>query len=262
VNPAPQAAASPGAANPRGVFGFGELHFVAPPAGTDPLAVATSRTECTADLQPLATTALAQLGAAALAYAAGTATLPAVTGINVTPHGEPAGAWYFALGPNIPRDLFPRPPATAAARAPGPIGPGGPGGPEGPGGPGEFGGPGGGTPPAFRAQVSVTPASGQPRPAFTPSPALIAALQPFRALVSCAYASVLSPDEAKARGFDIPPPGVRVAPSPAPSLSPGASPAPRGNPRGGFIDYAPKPGIFVVRPPDLGTGGGSVNQAK
>jgi hypothetical protein len=255
ANQAPAAGASPAPGNPRGVFGFGQLQFVAPPAGTNPLSIATSRPECTADLQPLAGVALAQLGAAATAYAAGTA-LPEVTGINVTPHGAASGAWYFGLGPNIPRDLFPRPPA-AAARPPGV--PGGPGGPEGPGG---FGGPGG-APPAFRPQISVTP-NNAPRPAFTPSPALIAALQPFRALVSCAYASVLTPDEAKARGFDIPPPGVRVAPpAPAASAAPGASPAPRGNPRGGgFIDYAPAPGIFVVRLPELGTGGGSVNPNK
>jgi len=63
----------PGPAGPGGgAFAFGELHFKAPPGGTSPLAVDTTRTECTAELQPLATTALAQLGAAAAAYAAGT----------------------------------------------------------------------------------------------------------------------------------------------------------------------------------------------
>jgi hypothetical protein len=251
---AASASASPAPGNPRAAFGFGQLKFIAPPAGGDPLALATARPECTADLQPLAATALAQLGAAGSAYAAGKA-LPEVTGINVTAHGDPAGAWYFGLGPNIPRDLFPRPPAAAAGARP-PAGPGGPGGGEGPpegGGPGAFSGP----PPAFRALVSVTP-SGTPRPAFTPSPALLAALQPFRALVSCAFATVLSPADAKARGFDIPPPG-----QPPASPAPGASPAARGAGGGrGFIQYAPQPGVFVVRLPDLGTGGGSVNQAK
>jgi hypothetical protein len=111
--------------------------------------------------------------------------------------------------------------------------------------------------------VSVAPSSSAPRSAFTPSPALIAALQPFRALVSCAYASVLSPDEAKARGFDIPTPGVRPPrPAATASPSPGTSPSPGPRGGGGFVDYAPAPGIFVVRPPDLGTGGGSVNQPK
>ena len=105
----PQAGASPAPNGPRGALAFGQLHFVAPADAASALAVATSRAECTAELQPLATTALAQLGAAAAAYAAGTSPLPEVTGVGVTPHGDPKGAWYFALGPNIPRDLFPRP---------------------------------------------------------------------------------------------------------------------------------------------------------
>jgi hypothetical protein len=245
------ASATPAPAAPRGL-GFGELHFIPPPAVSDPLALAASRPECTADLQPLATAALAQLRAAAAAFAAGTSPLPEVAGINVTPHGDPAGTWYFALGPNIPRGLFARP-QNAGERRPSPGGPGGPGGPPGEG----FGG----EAPGFRPQISVGPSTAAPRPAFTPSPELIAALQPFRALVSCAYASVLTPEDAKTRGFDIAPPGVR--PSPPPSPAPGTSPPPRGNPRGGgFIDYAPSPGIFVVRLPELGTGGGSVNQTK
>ncbi|MGA2394370.1 MAG: TonB-dependent receptor [Candidatus Lustribacter sp.] len=250
-----QAAASPAPNGPRGAFAFGELHFKAPPDGTSPLAVDTTRTECTADLQPLAATALAQLGAAAAAYVAGTSPLPAVTGVNVTTHGDPKGAWYFGLGPEIPRDLFGRPGGAPGAGAGGgprpPRPPGGPGGP-------------GGAPPVFQSQITVAPnANTAPRPQFTPSPALIAALQPFRALISCSYATVLTPDGAKTRGFDIPPPGQPgVRPSPAPSPSPGASPAPRG-PRGpgaGFVQYAPSPGLFVVRAPDLGTGGGSVKQ--
>lgn len=251
-----QAAASPAPNGPRGgAFAFGELHFVAPPDGTSPLAVDTSRPECTAELQPLATTALAQLGAAAAAYAAGTSPLPAVTGISVTPHGDAKGDWFFGLGPDIPRDLFPRPPGGGNERGPRPGG-GFRGGPGGPGGP----------PPTFQSQITVAPnanANPGPRPQFTPSPALIAALQPFRALISCSYASVLTPDQAKARGFDIPTPGQPgVRPSPAPSPAPGSSPAPRG-PRGpgaGFVQYAPSPGLFVVRAPDLGTGGGSVKQ--
>jgi hypothetical protein len=173
----------------------------------------------------------------------------------VTPHGDPKGGWYLALGPNIPRELFARPQNAGGGGAAGPRAPRPPGGEGGPGGPGG--------PPAFQSQITVAPNSAEPRPAFTPSPALIAALQPFRALVSCAYATVLTPDDAKARGFAIEPPGIRAPrPSPAPSATPepGASPGPR-NPRGGgFINYAPSPGFFVVRVPDLGTGGGSVKQ--
>lgn len=237
------AGASPAPNGPGPVFGFGQLHFVAPPPGTDPLSVATTRSECTADLQPIAQKVLAQLGVFAQAYAAGVKPLPTVDGINVTPHGEPPGPWYLGLGPEIPRGAFRRPngpPGGGGGRFGG--GPGGPGGP----------------PPAFQSQVEVGPNTGpsQPRPQFTPSPELIAALQPFRALVSCSYGSVLTPDDAHARGFDVPTPGTR--PSPAPSRSPGAPPpGPRG---GGFIDYAPSPGIFVVRPPELGPGGGSVAQ--
>jgi hypothetical protein len=249
ASPAPDAARGPG-------LGFGELHFVPPPDGTNPLSLATSRTECTAELQPLATAALAQLGAAAAAYAAGATTLPVIAGISVTPHGEPTGAWYFALGPDIPRGLFQRPENAGGGgrRPPGPPGEGGPGG---------FGG----GAPGFRPQVSVAPNTSEPRPAFTPSPELIAALLPFRALVSCAYASVLTPDEAKTRGFDIQPPGgPRPAASSSPAPAPNASPDTvrrRANPRGaGFVNYAPSPGLFVVRAPDLGTGGGSVKQAQ
>jgi hypothetical protein len=253
--------ASPAPATPRGLQ-FGQLNFVPPPDGTDPLTPDTARTECSAELQALAVAALAQIGLAARAYAAGTSPLPAVTGVTVTPHGEPAGAWYFALGPDIPRNLFPRPANAAgggARRAGGGEGPGGEGGPP----PGE-GGPGGG---GFRPQVTVVP-NNAPRAAFTPSPELIAALQPFRALVSCSYATVLTPDDAKARGFQIEipgQPGAGPSPSPTPAASPapGASPAPRRTLRGpGIMSYAPKPGLFVVRAPDLGTGGGSVKQAK
>jgi hypothetical protein len=251
ASPAPNAARG-GPGGFIGALGFGQLHFVPPPFSTSTLAVATSRPECTADLQPLATAALAQLGAAANAYAAGTTPLPEVTGISVTPHGEPSGAWYFAIGPNIPRDLFPRPAGAGAGGNNGPR-------PPRPGG-------GGGAPPTFQSQITVAPnanANASPRPVLTPSPALIAALQPFKALISCAYATVLTPDDAKTRGFDVSAPGVPGArPSPPPSPAPGASPAPR-NPRAqgpGFIQYAPSPGFFVVRVPDLGTGGGSVKQ--
>jgi hypothetical protein len=250
-----QAGATPAPTGPR-ALGFGQMHFVAPPDAASTLFLATSREECTPELRPIATQVLAELGAAATAYAAGTTPLPAVTGVNVTPHGDPKGAWYFALGPNIPRDLFPRPNGGGAAgaggpqRAPRPAGEAGP----------------GVGPPAFQPQISVGPnTNAAPRPAFTPSPALIAAIVPFRALASCAYASVLTPDEAKARGFDIVAPGLPGAPRPSPSPEtspvPGASPAPRRNPPGGgFVNYAPSPGFFVVRVPDLGTGGGSVKQ--
>jgi hypothetical protein len=253
---APYAAASPAPAAGRGGLGFGQLHFIAPGVGTDPLSLATSRPECTADLQPIAQVALAQLGAAAKAYAAG-APLPAITGVTVTGVGAPTGTWYLDLSPAIPPGLFGRrtPASGGDGGAPGGArggfgGPGGPGGPEG--GPG---GPGGG-PPGFTPRVRVdAPASDAPRPTFTPSPELIAALKPFRALTACAYGTVWTTTEAQAHGFDVAPPGLPGAPPAA-----GASATAGRSRRGGFIHYAPSPGIFIVRPPELGTGGGSVKQ--
>jgi len=253
ASPAP----SPGPGG-RGVLGFGQLHFVAPPQGTDPLAVATSRPECTADLLPIAQKALAQLGAAAKAYAAGATTLPAVDGITVTPHGLAGAAWWFGLGPNIPQGLLRRPAGAngqgGGARRGGFGGPGG--GPGGPGGPGGEGPPGG-----FQPNVDVGPnPETSPRPQFSPSPELMAAIVPFRALVSCSYGTVLTPAEASAKGLDVGTGG------PEPPPAPGASPGPaEGRGRGGrggrgFLQYAPNVGIFVVRAPELGTGGGSVKQ--
>jgi hypothetical protein len=244
---APAAAATAAPGPPGGGLGFGQLHFVAPGTGTYPLSVAVSRPECTADLRPVAQVALAQLAAAAKAYAAGQP-LPPVTGISVSGVGPPDGVWYLDLGPDLPASLFPRR-AGAGGSASGPprggfgrpVGPG----EGGPGGPG--GGPGlGGPAPGFTPQVRVGPsAADEPRPVFTPSPALLAALMPFRALTACSYGTVWSTAEAKAHGLDIAPPGA---------------PGTAGGRRGGFIHYAPDPGIFIVRPPELGTGGGSVKQ--
>lgn len=245
--------ASPAPNAPRGL-GFGTFKFIGPPDGVDPLSLATSRPECTAELQPIAQKVLAQLGAAAKAYAGGATTLPEVDGVDVTPHGPANGAWYLALGPKIPQKLLDE--RRQAFQAQGgrrrDAGFGGPGGPGGEGGP-----------PGYKPMVAVGPnESESPRPQMTPSPEMLAALQPFRALASCSYGTVLSPTEAKARGFDIAPPGMRIAaPSPAPSPAPSGAPGGgRGRRAGGFLNYAPSPGIFVVRAPDLGTGGGSLKQ--
>ncbi|HYZ15146.1 MAG TPA: TonB-dependent receptor, partial [Candidatus Acidoferrum sp.] len=108
----PRAAAATGAANitaasgPRGNLGFGQLKFVPPPAGTDPLSLDTSRAECTAELRPAAQIVLAQLKAAADAFASGAGTLPPVKGVDVTAHGDPKGTWWLSLGPDIPRELL------------------------------------------------------------------------------------------------------------------------------------------------------------
>ncbi|BDE06805.1 hypothetical protein WPS_20810 [Vulcanimicrobium alpinum] len=246
---------------PRGL-GFGNLKFIPPPPGVDPLSLATSRPECTPDLQPQAQRVLSQLGAAATAYAAGKP-VPDVEGLAITPHGDPKGTWYFGLGPKIPDSVLQAMRARAAANGGGGRGPGAPGGPGGPG-PGGEEGPGG--PAGFQQRVVVAPRTDQsPRPQFSPPPELVAALAPLRAAASCAYGTMLTPAEAKAKGYDVQVGvnvvGPRPSPSPGGSPAPGASPAPSG--RRGFgspLDYAPGMGIFVVRPPDLGAGGGSVKQ--
>ncbi len=260
---------------PRGGLGFGRLQFIAPPPGVDPLSIAAQRTECTADLKPEAQKVLGQIGAAAAAYAAGQTTLPAVEGLSVTPHGDPKGTWYLGLGPNIPQSVIDKlraaRPNTGAAGGARP--PGGPGGPE--------GGPGGPPPGGFQERVTAqSAASTDQRAQFTLPPELIAALLPLRAVSQCAYGTVLTTTEAKAKGYEVEA-GVQVAvtrPSPGPSAAPGAragatpgaaaSPAPGESPRpggqgrgrsgGAALYYAPNLGLFVVRPPDLGTGGGSV----
>ena len=264
-------------AQQRGL-GFGRLTFIPPPPGVDPLSVAASRTECTADLKPEAQKVLAAIGAAATAYAAGQP-VPAVEGITVTPHGDPKGTWYLGLGANIPQSVIDklraaRPPDAAGGAGRGPRA-GGPGGE-----------PGAGPPGGFQERVAAaSPDSQQRQQQFTPPPELIAALLPLRSVASCAYGTVLTTNEAKAKGYDVQP-GVQAAASPAPGASPvpgaspapvagaargaspapGASPGPGGQRRGGGFGggnafyYTPSIGLFVVRPPDLGTGGGSVKQ--
>jgi hypothetical protein len=132
--------------------------------------------------------------------------------------------------------------------------------------------------------TATSPDSQQRQNQFTPPPELIAALLPTRAVASCAYGTVMTTSEAKAKGYDVQP-GVQIAPPPSPapgasgapapataaSAAPGASPEPGASPRpggnrggrfgqGNAFYYAPGIGLFVVRPPDLGTGGGSVKQ--
>ena len=262
------AAAAQTAQQQRGGLGFGQLKLIPPPPGTDPLSVATVRPECTVALQPAAQKVLAQLKGAADAYAAGQ-TLPEVDGITLTPYGDPKGTWWFGLGPKLPEGVTrARQQNAANGASPG----GGRRGPRGEG--GGPGGPGGG-PPGFQPEVTVAPnPNASPRPQFSPSPELIAALEPLRALSSCAYGTVYTPAEAKAKGYDVaataqavpaasPSPGASAEPTAAPSPGPSTSPRPGGARRGGFpsvLNYAPSVGIFVVRAPDLGTGGGSVKQ--
>ncbi len=105
-----QAAAAAQTGPQRGGLGFGQLKFIPPPAGTDPLGLATVRPECTVALQPAAQKVLAQLKAAADAYAAGA---PAAGGRRLDRHAarRPEGNLVVRSGSEDPRRRAPRPPA-------------------------------------------------------------------------------------------------------------------------------------------------------
>lgn len=288
--------ADTGAQQPQRTRGLGAFTPFPPPPGVDPLSVAEKRDSCTADDAKIAGPVLDQLRAAAEAYAAGEP-LPAVDGLALLPHGPPTGDWYFEVRPNLPPrpasagqgasgGRFGRGQRVGIAGGEG-GGPGAGGGPGGLGPPGE-GGPGGppgeaaGPPPGSRepaasaspapsasssAAAPASPAAGavpaaspwpgavplpmgstgpeklvvQPRvvpslppgPRPTPNPAFRAAFMKFRAALSCSYFTALSQDEAKTHGF------IAFAG------------------RNG-LGYAPRIGLFAIRAPELGTGGGSL----
>jgi hypothetical protein len=251
--------------------GLGAFTPYPPPPGVDPLDVAEKRDSCTAADAKIAGPVLEQLRAAATSYRTGKP-LPAVDGLALVPHGAPGGAWYFEVRPNLP----PRPGSAGQGRSterfgrrfglpaeggPGPSG-GPPPGDAGPGGPE----PGGAPPPAPAVSPAVSPSpvaagtpgwpaaaaspaasSGaerlvvQPRAAQSPppgarpspDPAFRAAFAKFRATLSCSYFSALSQADAKAAGFTA-----------------------FGGRNG--LGYAPRIGLFAVRAPELGTGGGSL----
>jgi hypothetical protein len=277
--------------------GLGAFTPFPPPDGVDPLSVADKRDSCTVDDAKIAGPVLEQLRAAATAYAA-RKPLPAVDGLALVPHGDPSGTWYFEVRPNLPPrpgatgaagdrlrgGRFGRIPGEGGGEG----GPGGGGGPGGPGGGGPGGGPGGepgpgpgeggpggapgpGGPPIAAAPTPAPAVSGSPAPGAaspsasaapspigtvpgserlevaaraprsdaspgprpSPDPAFRAAFAKFRATLSCAYFSALTQAEAKSDGF---------------SSFTG---------RNG-LGYAPKIGLFAVRAPELGTGGGSL----
>ncbi len=180
--------------------------------------VATVRPECTVALQPAAQRVLAALKGAADAYAAGQ---PVPGGRRPDDHAarRPQGRLVVRPGAEDPRRRAARAAAerrerrsAAARRAARRGGPGGPGGP----------------PPGFQPEVTVAPNPNEsPRPQFSPSPELIAALEPLRALSACAYGTLYTPAEAKAKGFDV---AAAAQAVPAASPSPGASAAPAAGP--------------------------------
>ena len=236
--PTPQPSGSPGA---RG-GGLGRLQAVPPPAGTDPLAVATTREECTADDQIAVAPLLAAFRAYVTAYEAKSA-LPDVPFNTIVAHAATADAsipYYLEIRPNLGRPAG----APGAAGASGPggregrgggggggFGGGGPRG-EGGGGPGSPGGLEGGpvtvAPPPDGASAAAGPTQAE-RDAFRNSPAFKA----FRGFTQCTYVTVLSSSDAKAKGIDTS----------------------AGRPR---LLYVPTIGFVYVRPPELPQGGGSL----
>jgi hypothetical protein len=215
-----------------------------PPAGTDPLALATARPACTADAQKAAAPALAAFKTYVDQVKAGDAKASPPPGVATTIHGDPkAGdAWYVEVRPNIPgfgqNGNGNRPGGGFGGfgggnrgnrgggfGAPPGAGPGGPpGGGEGP--PG-VGAPGAGAP---GGEGNRQGPGGQ---ASQLTPEVRAQLQAYRAFLGCSYVTSLAAPDAKAKGIDTARP---------------------------FFGYSPTIGFFFVRPPQLQQGGGSVKQ--
>jgi hypothetical protein len=203
AQPAPEPTASDAPRRPERFTSY------PPPPGTDPLSLATARDSCDADAQPLARPVFDAVRAYATAYEKGEK-LPGGGGLRLVAHKTPAGsavAYFIDVRPDLPR-----PPGGGAGNGAGPGGgrgfgggfPGG--GPPGEGPPG--GGPGGpGGPPPEGGDVSAasgtraapTPQQEAARRNFLNSPALKA----FRAFVGCAYVTILTQSEARAKGIVI-----------------------------------------------------------
>ncbi|HTV72163.1 MAG TPA: TonB-dependent receptor [Candidatus Acidoferrales bacterium] len=219
----------------RGGF---RLQLVAPPPGVDPLSLATSRESCTADQQQAAKPLLDALRAYVTAYEA-KAPLPTVDALDVIPHpltGQPI-AYYLELRPKLPAGAGAAGAANGETRRSfggggfggGGRGFGGGGGGEGPGGPGGPP-PEGGPPPDEAPPPGVSGGNG----GNTANPRARGAFRAFGGLLACAYATMLSRDDARAKGIVLPTNG-----------------------RPGFY-YVPSIGLVVVRPAELPVGGGSV----
>ena len=230
--------------NPSASPGRNRFVPVPPPPGVDPLSLATSRPECDATQQATAKPLSDALRAYVTAYAAKTK-LPDVEAFTIVPHVatvDPTVPYYLELRPRRPQGAANR---DGAAGDPGGFpragrfGGGGGGGERQPGGGGSPGGgaegppPGEGGPPGGNApggEGAGAPTDAQ-RAAFRNSPQALA----FRAFTSCAYVSVFTADQAKAKGI-----------------------VPQGGRPGLF--YVPGTGLTFVRPPELPQGGGSLKR--
>jgi hypothetical protein len=220
--------------------GLGAFQPYPPPDGVDPLSVADKRDSCKPEDATIAAPVLAELKAAVDAYKAGKP-IPEMEGLRLTPHGAPTSPnLYFEVAANIPQQPGQNgQPGANGGR--GGRGGGGFGGGGAPGGPGGAPGEGQTGPIVPNGPITVDPRpqpTGSPGPRPTANPVFRAAFEKFRATISCAYFSVLTQDDAKAKGFA----------------------EFRGR---ATLAYAPGIGLFAVRPPappQLGTGGGSVKK--
>ena len=246
ATPAPSPSAS---ANPRR---FVRLTSNPPPPGTDPLALATTNDACDADAQTAAKPIYRALQAYVTAYEHGAKT-PDVPNVTIVAQKTAAGSaapYFLEIRPH-----FARPPGAAQNAqgggrggrggfgGPGGFGGGGPGGPGGgPGGPGGGpGGPGGGGPPISNGEVTAesgtptapTPQQEAARRNFENSPEAKA----YRSFVGCAYITLLSDTDAKAKGIEL-----------------------QGG-RPGLV-YIPGTGLAFVQGKQLPQGGGSLKSGK
>jgi hypothetical protein len=259
VAQAPTPAPNPSpSANPRR---FQRFTSNPPPPGTDPLALATARETCDAGAQSDGKPIYDALHAYVAAYEKSEKT-PDVPHLTIAAHKTAAGSavpYFLELRPNLPRPANGGQTGPSGARRdtfggggpggpggePGGPGPGGPGpggpGPGGPGGPGEFGGGGtrSGEAPIRSGDVVAqsetassatrTPEQEAARRNFQNSPDVKA----FRGFIGCAYVTLLSQADAKAKGIELP----------------GGRPG---------LLYVPGVGIAFVQALELPQGGGSL----
>jgi hypothetical protein len=216
---APQPTPTP-SANPRG---FRRFTSNPPPPGVDPLSLATARPTCDADARTAAKPTYDAFRAYVAAFESGSTTLPDVPQVTVVPHKASADStvtYYLELRPNLPR------PPGANQNGNGPGLPRG--------GRGGFGPPGAGGEEIIgqsQPQSQLSPQAEAARRAFANSPAVKA----YRAFVGCAYVTILSAADAKAKEIAT------------------------GGGRPGLL-YIPKIGIVFVQPFELPQGGGSLRR--
>ena len=236
--PSPEPTGSPGARGNRFVP-------VPPPPGTDPLALAISRTSCDAAAQTDGKPIFDAIRAYVAAYEAKTKPVD-VPNVQIVAHVvtvDRTVPYYLELRPSFAGARggqaqpagglgegrrFGNRSGAGEGGAPGTSG-GGPGGPGGLGGSGPEGGP----PPVIGNAATDTPPTDAQRAAFRNDPAVRA----YRGFTGCAYITVLSASDAKAKGIAPPSAG-----------------------RPGLF-YVPNVGFVFVRPPELPQGGGSLKKS-